>query len=74
MRTKSWNSGCVLVLSLLFNFTTFQLRFISPYLFLPQNEVIYAQIAVDDVWVEHLVKAANASGGFGLSDDSNKTK
>lgn len=74
MRTKSWNSGCVLVLSLLINFTTFQLRSISPYLFLPQNVVIYAQIAVDDVWVEHLVKAANASGGFGLSDDSNKTK
>lgn len=74
MSTEAWNSGYVLVLFLLIKFATFQLRSINPCLFSPQNEVIYAQIAADDVGVECLVKAANASGGFGLSDDSNKTK
>lgn len=70
----STSHGCVLVLFLLINFATFQLRSINPCLFFPQKEVIYAQIAVDDMGVERLVKAANASGGFGLSNDSNKTK
>lgn len=73
MSTKSWNSGCVLVLFLLINFA-FQLKPINPCLLFTKNEAIYAQIAVDDVGVEHLVKASNASGGFGLSNDSNKTK
>lgn len=56
MGTETWNSRCVLVLFVLTNFATFQLRSINPCLFFPQNEVIYAQIAVDDVGVERLVR------------------